>query len=718
MNEPVGSPHWYRVADLRPRLHAQVRVQRRPSRGGVWYVLEDTLSGRHHRINATAWRLAGRFDGQASVQQVWDAVRGLGDDAAPTQREVIVLLAQLDAAGLMQCERTPDVALLFRRADERRRAERRRAVNPLAFKVTLGDPSALLRRLDPLSRRLASRPVLLAWLACIGAAAVAAGLHAQEIVAFAAAHLTSPRHLFIAWVAYPVLKGLHELAHGMAVRAFGGTVHKVGITLMLALPVPFVDASASNGFPARRHRIAVAAAGIAAELLLAAVALAAWLLVEPGLVQDTAFVVMFVCGVSTLLFNGNPLLRMDGYFVLSDLLDRPNLAQRSQAYLLWLLQRHLLGLRARAAPVQGPGEVPWLVGYGLAAAAYRWLVAVMVVGWVAAQSVALGAVALLWAVVSLLLAPLWKLVQFLRHDGRLHRRRGRAVATAGGLATALVLLLVLVPVPQRTLAEGVVTAPEGAQLRAGTAGFVAEVLAADGDEVRMGQLLLRLEDPGLRAERIALSARADALEVERLQRLFTDPAQAQRLGTELARLQAELARVDSRIAALALHSPADGRLVLPRPQDLPLQYAAQGSLLGYVLDGRALSLRVPVPEADIDLLRRSPPTVSVRLSDAAPPLQGRALTAVALREVPAAAGQLPSAALGQAAGGRWPTDPADPDGLKTLSPAFVVDLQVPAAPAERIGARAWVRFDHGSAPLATQAWRRARQLLLRHFQAG
>ena len=148
----------------------------------------------------------------------------------------------------------------------------------------------------------------------------------------------------------------------MPVRRFGGAVHEMGISLVFLTPAPYVDATAANGFASARQRAVVSAAGIMVELALAALAMGAWLLLGPGLLHDAALAVLLICSVSTLLFNANPLLRLDGYHLLCDALQLPNLALRSQAW--WSAQwRRLIGaetalpsgaLAAGAALVGGP----------------------------------------------------------------------------------------------------------------------------------------------------------------------------------------------------------------------------------------------------------------------------------------------------------------------------------------------------------------------------
>ena len=144
----------------------------------------------------------------------------------------------------------------------------------------------------------------------------------------------------------------------------------MGVMLLVFTPVPYVDATASTAFSDKYRRMVVAGAGIMVELLLAAVAMWAWAGLAPGLARDAAFDVMLIGAGSTLLFNGNPLLRFDGYHVLADAVEIPNLGIRSNRYLLYLGQRWLLGLRDVRSPVTTPGERPWLIVYGIASAIY------------------------------------------------------------------------------------------------------------------------------------------------------------------------------------------------------------------------------------------------------------------------------------------------------------------------------------------------------------
>jgi len=707
VRESLFSPFWYRVSDLHPRLRAGVRVQRQTYRGEVWYLLIDAANGRQQRINRAAYELIGRFDGRTSVNQAWTLLLEKLGDHAPTQEEVVRIVARLSETELVQLETKPDIEGLFRKRAERSR-RRRPWVNPLAVSLPLFDPSRLLERLQPVSRWLLHPAAFVLWTAAVLAAALAAGAHWAALQDHAAKYMTTAYYLTLAWICYPVIKGLHELAHALAVRRWGGEVHEMGITLLFFMPAPYVDASAANAFRDRWHRAAVSAAGIIVELGLAAAALFIWLEVEPGVLRDLAFVTLFLCCASTLLFNANPLLRFDGYHLLCDLLELPNLALRSQAYWMHLALRLLGG--AAQPPVIARGERIWLLLYLPASCAYRLALALGLTLWLGAKSEWLGWLATLLVVAFMVVRPTWTALRSLLAALPLGgpRRRATFVSTAAGAGAAALLLAV--PLPSALVVQGVVWPPEQAQVRAETEGFIVEVLARDGQRVEVGTPLIELSEPALRAEHEALQWRVQGLQAQQYRLLLSDPAQTKNAIEELGRAQTELDRIEARVENLTVRSKTAGRLILPRSEDLPGGFVPKGTTLGYILTSAPTAVRAVVPNESAPLIRASSRSVEVFL-----PGRGSPTLAHLERDAPAAAQELPSAALGERGGGRHVTDPADKNGKRTLEPVFLFDVVLEGEVLQSLGQRAWVRFDLGAEPLAVQWHRRLRQLLLKHF---
>lgn len=711
MGASVFSSQWYRVAGLHPSLRPQLRVTRQIHRREVWYVLADPLSGRFHRMNAAAYAFVGRCDGRRSVEALSEALLAEAPEEALTQDEIVRLLVQLNQRGLIQCELTPDVAAIFHRELQASQRRRRLGVNPLAFRLRLGDPSALLARFDPWLGWLMSGWMLLFLAVLIVGGGLVAAMHFDRLEADVRTWMATPRFLLIAWLIYPLIKTVHELAHGLAVRRYGGEVHQVGVSLLLLTPAPFVDASAASAFRHASQRLAVSAAGILTELAIAGAALVLWALVEPGLVRDVSLVAAVIGGVSTVLFNGNPLLRFDAYCMLCDAFDLPNLATRSTAFWRYLLLGRVLGLADVPSPEPGRGERPWLLLYAPASWLYRAFLSVAIVGWVGSWSMVLGVLAGVAMLGALLVMPV---VIFWRRLLRLalpEAQRRRALRAAGALCIGCVVLVGVVPLPFSSVAQGVVWVPEQAQLRTGTDGFLVALEARHGDRVEAGQVLARFEDPRLTADVEKYRHRLAALDADLFQAMLRDPVKLRNVEEEIERVRTQLARALELQAALELRAGASGQLVMPRQADMEGVFARRGTLLGHILTGEASSLRVVVEQDVAALVRDDTRSASVRLAE----LPGEVFPAHVLRAVPAATEKLPSAALGDFAGGRLPVDPADPDHLRTPAPVFVIDLSVEGPPLERAGGRGWVRFDHGWQPLAVQWGRQLKQLFLRQF---
>lgn len=722
MNEPAAEgrpapdgslfhPRWHRVAALRPQLRSHVECRLQMQRGEPFYVLRDLGSDNAHRLNRAAYAFVGRCDGQATVQQIWDAVIATRpDDDVMTQAEAIDLLVGLHNRGLLQFDVTPDVEALFHVRDKRQRQRRRGAVNPMAFRLPLGNPANLLAPLARWWRPLLSGPGCVLWLVLVLGGTVAAAMHWAPLRAEAGRLLQAPGYVLLAWLCYPFIKTLHEAAHALVLQRFGAQVRQAGVTLILLSPVPFVDASAADGLRRRGQRALVSAAGIMAELALAALAVFVWVAVQPGLLRDIAFVVAFTGALSTLLVNGNPLLRYDGYFVLCDLLDLRNLASRSGRYWAEGFGRYLFGVRP-AAPVEPlPGERLWLTLYAPLSWVYRLVLSVVIALWLGGFSALLGLVVAVLLLGANIVLPLWRTLSMLRLGLLEERRSGLARLRIAAVAVAVVGVLGWLPVPFNTVAQGVVWLPEQAQVRAGTDGFVTTLHAENGQRVQAGTLIAQLSDPPLQARRATLTSQIAELDVRLFHAIDKAPHEAPDLRAKLAYQRAEAARLDERVAQLALRAHADGVLVLPPRQELLGQFRRRGESVGYLLTDAPSMVRVALPQQQADLVAGRLHGVQVRLAGDPDVHAGRIG-----QQVPGTVARLPSAALGAAAGGPIALDPSDPDGLKTLAPVVLLDVEVPEAGGERFGGRAHVRFSHGQAPIASQALRHLQQLMLGHF---
>lgn len=707
------SSSWYRVAALKPRLRAHVTMHRQRFRGETWYVVQDHQTGRFHRLSAAAHHAVCLMDGQRTVQRIWEVVGDrLGEDQ-PTQEEMVNLLALLHTADLLVGQLPPDMEELADRSQALgRSALLAKLRNPMALRLPLFDPERFLSATMPLVRPLFSTAGFLAWLALVLAGLALAIVHWPALADNVYDQAFSARNLLLLLAVYPVLKTLHELGHAYATKAWGGEVHEMGTMFLVLVPVLYVDASGSTAFREKWRRALVGGAGIMVEMALAAGAIILWVHAEPGLVRALAFNAAFIGGVSTLLFNGNPLLRFDGYYVLSDLLEIPNLASRGNKYVFYLLRRHAFGLRDEIPPAIGPGEGGWLVSYAVCSFCYRMVMIFGVALFIASRLFFIGVVLAIAAVAATLVWPLFNGIKYVLSNPQLARHRQRALAVSAAAAGAVLVLFVAIPLPYATISEGIVWVGDQSTLRALVDGTVKSVEVPSGTRVEAGTVLVRLEDPILVAKRNVLQTELDELQLRLEAVPLDDAVQANLLREQIRHTDGELADTDRQLSQLTLTAPHNGRFYVTNATDLPGQFLHRGDLVGYLLTDDEPIIRTVVAQADADLVRRRTDRIDIRLADQ----PDRTMPAEMLREVPAALAEIPHLALATTGGGSVVLDPDHTDKPRPLETLFHFDLQATNSHLPPLlGERVYIRFDHGTEPIAWRLARDIRQLFLRQF---
>lgn len=704
---------WYRAAELKPRLRSHAKIHRQRFRGQTWYILQDQASGRFHRFSPDAYFILAMMNGRHTVQEIWEkAGERLGENV-PTQDEVLGLLGQLHTADVLQSDVPPDILEVTKRSEtQNRRDFLMRIRNPLALRIPLFDPDRFLTLTMGLARPFFSLFGLLAWIALIAYGGVLTALHWDALTANIADRVLATQNILLTVLIYPFVKGLHELGHGYAVKRWSGEVHEMGVMMLVLIPVPYVDASSASVFGGKWSRALVGAAGIMVEMALAVIAVIVWVNVEPGPVRAGAYSLMLIAGVSTLFFNGNPLLRFDGYYVMADLVEIPNLGTRANKYLLYLIQRYFLGIPDLTPTATAPGERLWFVAYGLAAFCYRLFIVLVISTFVATKFFIIGILLAIWAASMMFVFPVIKGVAFVLVGPQLRRRRRRALTLCGTALATVLGALTLIPLPYATVVEGVVWTGQGAAVHAQADGVVAELIAAPNSIVVPGEPLVRLEDPYIGAQvrvyeselaelRLALSA------VEVVDRVQGDIVRAR-----LESAQAALALTRERERNLTVLSDGAGRFVPIGDVDLPGRFIRKGEVLAYVIEDGPATVRAVVPQQRIDLVRQRTYDVSIRFVDR----MAESVPAAVAREVPAASAQLPSPALAVSGGGGVAVDPRAGQTPMALESLFQLDIRASDPnPGSTIGGRAYVRFDHGSEPVASRLYRLVRQLLLKQF---
>jgi putative peptide zinc metalloprotease protein len=451
--------------------------------------------------------------------------------------------------------------------------------------------------------------------------------------------------------------------------------------------------------------------GIAAEMFIASLAMILWVNLEPGAVRAVAFNVMLVAGVSTIFFNGNPLLRFDAYYVLADLLEIPNLGNRSNRYVGYLAQRYIIRNDEARFTLADGREAAWLVTYSIASFIYRIFISIRIALFVSGKFFFIGVLIALWALVGLVAVPFFRVIRTVVSDPELYKRRARIVAFSLGCAAVVFALVFFVRVPSTTMAEGVFWPDEQARVRAGASGTVREIVALPGSPVGRGDALMILENPDIEGEVRVLEARLQEYQARHREALATDRTEERILREEVALIEEELGVARERRDALVVSSPTDGLFILPNAVDLPGRFIRRGEELGYVVDYKELSVLVPVSQVQVGNIRRDVRSVTARPADRV----FQSVTARLVREMPAASTELPTLAFALEGGGSFALDPRESDAQRSFEPLFYFEVELDQRIEDRLGARVYLRFEHESETLASQWYRTLRRVFMKTF---
>jgi len=711
MSSSLFSQSWYQVSEIKARLRQHVTIHRHIYRDRVWYILQDHVTGQFHRFSPEAYQIIGLMDGKQTLQQIWQtACKRLGDDM-PTQEDIIQLLSKLSRANVLHSDIMPDMEDLSKRQREiKKKKLLQQLKTPLGIRIPLWDPEAFLNATYPFVRPLIGMLGALLWLAVIVSGLVLAGINWEPLTLNIQDRLLSLENLLLMALIYPLVKALHELGHAYTVKRWGGEVHEMGIMLLVFIPVPYVDATSASAFRNKYQRMLVGSAGIMVEAFIAALAMIVWAYAEPGMARSFAFNVMMIAGFSTLLFNGNPLLRFDAYYVLADLLEIPNLGARGNQQIGYLVKRYLYGIYDAASPANSSGEAWWMGVYAVAAFLYRLFIMVAISLFVAAQYLLVGVLFAIWSIYATVVAPVTKTLAKPMTDHELKNRKQRTLLIGGVGISALTFLLFILPLPLATQVEGVIWVPEQAHLRSNMHGFFKRLVKKPGSQVTRGELLIELEEHGLDAQVKVLSAQL--LEARaRFKAGQSDRVQTEIIREEIAYLEKEKELIIAQQQDLKIVSHRNGEFVLPNAANLVGRYISRGEHLGYVVDFHQLPVTAMVGADYIDLVRHQVRAVEVRFAS----LPNQSYAAEVKRIVPASTRALPSKVLSVEGGGRIATDPNSADGVRSLRNYFRVDIDLQDAPARRIDERVYVLFEHEPEPLAWRWYRTIRRVFLRQF---
>lgn len=717
---------WYRMGPTRPKLGTHAHVIRQRFGGRTVFVLEDPAGGQYFRVSEAAHFFLGLLDGQRTADDAWQACVAQLGDAAPTQRECIDILARLQLFGLIAGELPIDPDMLeVRRTQLRSQRFKQRTGMGLAPNIPVMNPEPWLERWAPMLRAVFTKWGFFAWLVVVAWGLFEIGSKLGDLFN-GYNQIIDPNNLLVGTLVFVALRAWHELGHAAACKALGGRCTEVGIIFMLyVLPFPYCDTSSAWRFPHVWKRVVVSAGGILFETFVAALAAVVWARTNDETLRSICFNIMLISGFTTLVFNLNPLLRYDGYYMLSDLTGAANLWQRSRDLWRFLIEKLAFKSAGTLPPsVRDRSELWFLLIYGAFSYPYRAIVSfgIILVVWSNTNYSTLAPVLAIVAALAFLLWPVLKGLSYLATSPKLIGRRGRAVGVSAAAVATLAIVLGVVPMPDEAYAPGVVRAENQAVLRTLEDGFVDRVHVHVGQRVSAGDPIISLRNQDIALELASAAAKLAQAEAELDTATTKSLAEREVAERSLRAARAELERARARSDALVLTSPIDGTFAAGSGTDGDLhalqgRFATKGSVVGMVATPDRLIVRATVADRDqayvfahranLDAIKPS-----VRVSGMA----ARELHATLVRVAGAGSRKITDEALSTAAGGEVLLDPSDPKRQSTLAPQFFVEVRPQFDDPPPLGVRARVRLGIEPRPLLAQWWRRAAQLFTERSQ--
>lgn len=708
---------WHRVASLRVGLRAGIVVRLHRYRGEPWYVLHQPAHAGYFRVSPASYRFIVGLSPARTVDQSWRQAVQNDPELTPGQEETFELVTSLYRNNLLYVEGGVDEDKLIDRHQRKQKKPWANQLSELLFmRIPLWDPDPWLQRHQGRVERLWRWPagvlalLVMAWsLLEFVLAGPRVWTQAQDILQLG--------NLLPLYVAIFVNHLLHEMAHAMACKHFGGQVRTMGLMLLMFTPLPYVDLSSSWTFRDRWQRAWVSAAGMVMDLFVGALATIVWAYSPPGLVNELAYNLMFSTAVYTILFNINPLMRFDGYYVLSDALDIPNLHEAAKhAFQRWW-RRAVLGQTEPADEPEPSTRRQWaLCLFFVGSNVYRWAVMLGIVLFVADQYWGLGLVVGLALVYATFLMPLKNLWRPLRNPMFLHQHRLKLRWSASTVLLLLVFLFA-VPLPESRVLPGMVEAAHNTPMHAQSGARVREVHVRSGQQVVAGQALIDMDNPELLQELQGVQAQLRQTQAQELKAIAEGAVDLLPTQQKLAALAQTQAQLQQQIAALHVVAPHDGLWVGTDSVHLQGSWVGRGKELGRVLDERShVFLGVLRQEAALNWGALSAAGAQVRIEGE----RGQVHAVRSLTVVPHSQKDLPSAALTPLGGGELAVSARDQSGRQALEQFFLLRAHLQPQPSQadrhwhsRSG---WIRVELPARALAPRAIEAVQQFFQRRYQ--
>ena len=603
--QPATAPSVREIGSMRLALRSDLRVSPRIEGGESYFVIDDPLHGRYYRLGAAEYAFVSLLDGQTTLREALAKLSCAAPRHQLSEHEAAGLCRWLARQDLAQTPESSRAERLTARAEQDEQRQWLARINPLAFRIpVLAHPDRFVQSMERAFGWIFSPAAFGVWIGLVLTGVYR--LHANwEPFSSSLRGFLAPDNWLWIGVCWLLLKLLHELAHGIACHRYGGAVREAGVMVVMLAPLAYVDVTSSWRFPDRWQRIVVAAAGMYAEIAVAAIAAIVWSEAESPWTRFLCANLVAMAGVATLVFNANPLMKFDGYYILSDFLGIPNLYPNGEQYLKTWARRHLFGVPA-ISPDWPRRQRRIIQAYAWASLSWRVATCVALVASAAALFHGAGIAMAGFAIFAWAIQPLFRFLGYLcGRDTQDRPQCWRFVGIMAPTITVVAGVLLYVPWPGLRTAPAIVEYAPQTIVRAGTAGFVREVHARDGQTVRKGETLLTLENRNLARELEELEGKIDQASIRALRhRQGGEPAAAQAEDRQRAAYESQRDELFDQLDQLVVRAPRSGRFSRRGLDALLDTYLELGAEIGVIGDEGRKEIQLSLSEDDYDAFTR------------------------------------------------------------------------------------------------------------------
>ena len=583
------------------QLRAELLFDFRKQGGRDVYVIEDAVRGKFYQVGANEYELVSRLDGESTVGEVLKRINSIRKSPL-TQETADQICTWLAKNNLIRVAGVDSGKRLGTQAKSLQKQKALSFVNPISLKFKLFNPTRLLDASQKYLQWIFSFAFAVIWLVT-GAVGLYFLFGNWERLSQSSVGIFAEGRWVWMLVVWLVLKAIHEWAHGIACRRYGGEVPEAGVLLLLFTPMPYVNVTSSWRFGNRWQRFIVAGAGMYVELFVSFVAMILWANVANPLVQDVCFNIFFLSSVTTILFNANPLMRFDGYYMLTDLLNIPNLYTKGLGWFTDRMKNLFFGT-PKSKDICPSNELPIVRVYG--ASAFCWKVLVCCTLLIAASVLFYG-VGILMAVaagVLWMVMPVWRFFKSIFAVSNRNYSVARIAVSSICLVALVGSVFTWLGSPAKKSAPAIVQFAEEGILRAGGDGFVDEVLVTNGQRVKQGELLLSIRNNELSTEVANLKQLVEEAEIQA--RIYTNSQELASAQTSLRKrdsLLTQLAEKQEQLQNLQLTAPFDGIVFRRNMSSIEGQYHSHGTELLRIARSTSQKVIVSIEQNDLDSIQ-------------------------------------------------------------------------------------------------------------------